>query len=140
LTQLGKHEDYVIGYLIGFKDDKGKTDIGKTRLLKVLITEAAHLIWKIRCERAIQRGNEPDKRHTEAEIENKWNAAINTRLKMDRLHTDKIRYGKRAIQEKIVLQTWSRVLENEGNLPDNWIQSTGVLVGSVSRRPRGRNR
>jgi len=59
---------------------------------------------------------------------------------MNKLQTDKKRYGKRALQEKMVLQTWSGVLENEDNLPDNWIRMAGILVGSNPRHPRGRNR
>ncbi|RDB22910.1 hypothetical protein Hypma_009807 [Hypsizygus marmoreus] len=97
------------------------------------------VIWKIRCKRAIQR-EDPVEFHTGIEIENLWWAAINKRLKMDKLFTDTSHYGKKAIQEKLVLHTWSGVLWNEDNLPDNRVRQSGVLVGMTSRRPPGRNR
>ena len=120
--------------------ERGKPNPGGARLLTILLTEAAYLIWQIRCERAIQRNNNPNRPHTQSEIENKWGQVINTRLKMDRLLTDTLEYGKRALREELVLQTWSGVLMNEQELPDNWIRATGVLVGSSPRRLRGRNR
>ena len=126
--------------LIKFKDAHSKLIPGKARLLTILLTEAAYLIWKLRCEHAIQHENDPDKLHTQDEITNRWLQAINVRLKMDRLHTDTLKYGKRALKEKLVLQTWSGVLYNEQDLPDNWIRAAGVLVGSTPCRPRGRNR
>ncbi|RDB22893.1 hypothetical protein Hypma_009809 [Hypsizygus marmoreus] len=104
--------------LADFKTVHGRRKTGTCRLFQILVTEAAHLIWKIRCERAIQR-EDPDDFHTGLEIENRWWAAINKRLKMDKLYTDKARYGKKAVPEKTVLHTWSGVLWNEENLPDN---------------------
>lgn len=58
----------------------------------------------------------------------------------DRLLTDSMRYGKRATKIDLVLKTWSGLLKDEDNLPDNWIRQTGVLVGMTPRRPPGRNR
>ncbi|KAG1864352.1 hypothetical protein F4604DRAFT_1517302, partial [Suillus subluteus] len=62
-------------------------------------------------------------------IFNRWVHAINMRLKFDRLLTDSMRYGKKAIKIDTVLQTWSGLLNNEDSLLDNWIQQAGVLVG-----------
>lgn len=39
---------------------------GKNRLYKILVSESAFLIWKLRCERAIG-----DKTHSETEIHNR---------------------------------------------------------------------
>ena len=126
--------------LIKFKDTHGKLVPGKARLLTILLTEAAYLIWKLCCEHVIQHGNDQNKLHTPDEIMNRWHRAINIRLKMDRLHTDTLKYGKRALKEKLILQTWSGVLHNEQDLPDNWIWAAGVLVGSTLHRPREQNR
>ncbi|KAG1799386.1 uncharacterized protein HD556DRAFT_1220082, partial [Suillus plorans] len=60
------------------------------------------------------------------EIYNRWIPAMNTRLKkIDRLLTDSKRCSRKAIQAD---KTWSGLLLNEDNLPDNWVRQSGVLV------------
>jgi hypothetical protein len=119
--------------LTNFQNMEGKRMIGKCRLFTILITETAHLIWKIWCERVIQWGNNPENFHTPQEIKGRWLNCINTCLKMDRLHTSFSRFGKKATKESIVLETWSTVLMNEENLPDNWIWESSVLLGIRSQ-------
>ena len=46
---------------------------GKTRLLQILISEVSHLIWVLRCERAINM-----KQHTQVEVQQIWHKAITT--------------------------------------------------------------
>lgn len=54
---------------------------------------------------------------------------INLRMKLDFLSTSN-RYEKRKLDAKIVTETWSRTIEGENNLSDDWILSNaGVLVG-----------
>lgn len=126
--------------LAEFRNEKGNLLEGKNRLFTILVTETAHNIWKVRCERVIQREEQPEKYHTESELKNKWLHTINMRLKLDKLHTNISRYGKQAIKESTVLHTWSGVLMDEENLQDNWVWQSGVLVGIKSCRPLGRNR
>ncbi|KAG0702107.1 hypothetical protein DFH29DRAFT_755173, partial [Suillus ampliporus] len=84
---------------------------------------------KLRCERAIKLGGDGEKYHSQTEVYNRWINAINTRLKFDQLLADPMRYGRKAIKADNVLKTWSGILHNEENLPDNWIRQSGVLVG-----------
>ncbi|KAH9163159.1 hypothetical protein EDB89DRAFT_1829099, partial [Lactarius sanguifluus] len=51
---------------------------GATRLLRIIISESAYLIWTLRCNRTIR-----DKTYTEREIEQTWLRAINRRLSED---------------------------------------------------------
>ncbi|KAG1872258.1 hypothetical protein F4604DRAFT_1768278 [Suillus subluteus] len=137
--------DIKFGIILGcnlaiFRDNKGRKKEGKHRLFSILVLESAHLIWKIRCERAIKLGNNSKLYHSNKEIYNRWLKAINNRLKLDRLLTDSTRFGKKATKIDKVLKTWSGILLNEENLPDNWIRQSGVLVGMTSYRPPGRNR
>jgi len=90
------------------------------------MTESAHLIWKLRCERIIQ---EEDRPFTEEEIENRWLRTINGRLELDQKMTDKD-YGPKAIPKSKVLETWRSILKDEKALPDDWTGENGVLVGS----------
>jgi len=56
------------------------THWGVSRLLQILLSESAYLIWVLRCERVIQ-GN----RHTEDGIKRRWLRAINERLTDDKI-------------------------------------------------------
>ncbi|KAH9025218.1 hypothetical protein EDB85DRAFT_1984442 [Lactarius pseudohatsudake] len=62
---------------------------GATRLLQILISEAAHLIWVLRCERVIQ-GKQQNANETEA----RWFKAINRRLTEDKIAATKIKREK----------------------------------------------
>ena len=123
-----------------FKTEEGATQKGKDRLYRILISESAYLIWKLRCERRISNEDDPEKYHSETEIHNRWVATVNNRLNMDKLMTNKKKYGKKALKAGTVIQTWMGTLHNEENLLDNWLQQSGVLVGIRARRPPGRNR
>ncbi|KAH9023482.1 hypothetical protein EDB85DRAFT_312877 [Lactarius pseudohatsudake] len=62
---------------------------GATRLLQILISEVAHLIWVLRCERVIQ-GKQQNANETEA----RWFKAINWRLTEDKIAGTKIKREK----------------------------------------------
>lgn len=118
--------------MIGFGDDTLPKKGGPDRLYRILISETAYLIWKLRCERVIQHGGDPDRYRSSIEIAHRWTAALNTRLTLDRQMT---RFGlsKRALKKNIVKSTWCNVLENEEALAEDWLQATEVLVGSVDQ-------
>ena len=55
------------------EENRGRrSESGAVRLLQILITESAHLVWVLRCERVIQQKN-----HTMSEIKNRWVTNIN---------------------------------------------------------------
>jgi len=116
--------------LIEVRNQHGQRRNGAERLFRIVITESAYLIWKIRCHRVIEHGDIVDQWPTKNEIVGKWLCAINRRLALDQAMTNK-RYGSRSIKKKTVLHTWSGTLQNEQSLPDDWIKHTRVLVGSV---------
>jgi len=68
----------------------------ENRFYRILITESAHLIWKIRCNRVIQNEGELA---TANEVRNKWLAAINIRLELDRKMTNP-KYEKKALKKE----------------------------------------
>ncbi|KAJ6478471.1 hypothetical protein C8R47DRAFT_984078 [Mycena vitilis] len=92
-----------------------KKDKGTTRLFRILVSESAHLIWKVRNERVIQ-SKEPASIN---EIRNRWLKTINNRLGLDCALTNEHKWGKKALNKSI----------DEGNLPKDWTWETGVLVG-----------
>ena len=94
-----------------------------TRLLRLLISETAHLVWVLRCERVIQ--NVPI---TDQQIRGRWLRAINDRLTCDRIIATKIKKDKK--YTNLIKNTWEPLLHKQRDLPDNWINNREVLVGS----------
>ncbi|KAF7419654.1 hypothetical protein PC9H_002246 [Pleurotus ostreatus] len=105
--------------------EKGERDPGGDRLWRILISESAYLIWKLRCERVIQNENAS---FTTQEVTNRWIATMNARLDLDREMTNEC-LGKHKIRTKVVLQTWKGALDGEENLPRNWTKLNGVFSG-----------
>ncbi len=92
----------------------------------ILITEVAHLIWVLRCERVI-RG----KQHSDAVISMRWKNTINTRLMSDKIIVTRIKCKNKFTN--LVINTWETLLKKDRPLPHNWINHHKVLVG---RRPQ----
>ncbi|KAF8331029.1 uncharacterized protein EI90DRAFT_2920696, partial [Cantharellus anzutake] len=99
---------------------------GETRLYRIVMLECAWQIWKARCRRVI---NPDHPQTTLTEIKNALRAGLNDKLQQDIALTNRKTYGRKALPTKLVLHTWSGNLHEEGRLPDNWLNSTGVLVG-----------
>jgi ribonuclease HI len=87
-----------------------KRDAGTSRLYRILVSESAHLIWRLRNERVIQQKDTA----STPEIHNRWLHQINNRLMIDCAMTNKNKYGKRAIKTAVVKQTWKGILKDEG--------------------------
>jgi hypothetical protein len=68
---------------------KNVTNKGATHLLHILISESAHLIWVLRCERVIR-----EIKHKDNEIRARWLSLINDRLMEDRTITSTIKKTK----------------------------------------------
>jgi hypothetical protein len=122
-----------------FLSGNGSVLTGKQRLFRILISETAFMIWKLRCERRIVLNDDPLKYHSEKEVHNRWVNALNTRLQLDCVLTNKQHFGRHSLSTGLILCTWSGTLLNESTLPENWIGSR-VLVGIETFDRLGRNR
>ncbi|KAF9033631.1 hypothetical protein BJ165DRAFT_1328275, partial [Panaeolus papilionaceus] len=98
------------------------------RMITIITTETMHLIWKLRCEWKIKRNEDQTKKHGAKEIENRWKAAIKTRIKLDALHTNRRKYGQKALDLIMVIETWRGVVDDDTTLIGDWAE-WGVLVG-----------
>ncbi|KAH9929358.1 uncharacterized protein B0H18DRAFT_873907, partial [Fomitopsis serialis] len=107
---------------------------GASRLWRILVSESAYLIWKLRCERVIGHGDSPDWQHHELAVHQRWHAAIDARLQLD-IASTRHYLGGRTQRTDVVLRTWNRVLEDEIALPDDWTRF-GFLVGIAPVRVR----
>ena len=107
-----------------------KTEEGLRRpeseaLWTILCSEAAHLVWKLRCERVI-RNEGVD--FTEQEIRNRWHTTMDRRLTLDR-RTSVLAKGKKDLQPGMVERIWFPVIEGNLDLPPEWVTNSEVLVG-----------
>ncbi|KAK6984963.1 hypothetical protein R3P38DRAFT_2806020 [Favolaschia claudopus] len=75
--------------LASFRQSRGKILEGTTRFFRILISESAFMIWKIRNECVIQHQGSP---LAEAAIRNKWLHQINQRLLFDCTLTNIAKY------------------------------------------------
>ncbi|KAF8488654.1 hypothetical protein F5888DRAFT_1949058, partial [Russula emetica] len=103
---------------------------GAKRLLQILLSEAAHLIWVLRCERVIQDEENEERTHTDREIRTRWFKAINARLTEDKITATRVKRNEQTLQR--VKETWELALKRSADIPHNWIFIREVLVG---RRP-----
>ena len=132
-------EGAVLGCgLANFTRPDGKPDSAKNRLYRILISESAHLIWVLRCERRIR--NEDTENHSERAIYNKWHNKINSRMQVDCLLTNVFLFEKKALKTKLVHDTWAGCSTNKESVHRDWCRSPGVLVGKGPGRPEGHNR
>ena len=95
---------------------------GKARLLRILLSETAHLIWVLHCERVIQ-----DKTHLPASTQNRWLTKINRRLDTDRVIANKI--DRRTQTKRKVYATWNPVITKNSQEHNEWLDKPEVLVG-----------
>ncbi|KAH9021126.1 ribonuclease H-like domain-containing protein [Lactarius deliciosus] len=102
---------------------------GASRLLPILVSEAAHLIWVLRCERVIQ-----ERTHSPHEIKTHWLNVINKRLTEDKIIATKVKKCNESAQ--LVEATWGKVLRKFSNPPYNWIHNREVLEGHTLARVR----
>ncbi|KAK0442795.1 uncharacterized protein EV420DRAFT_1278222, partial [Desarmillaria tabescens] len=95
------------------------------RLYRIIMATSVQLIWSLRCERVIDKQNEPlHPRNTR----NKWTRGVNNWLEMDCLQMRQ-NFGRRALKTQLVERTWEGTLLNEERLPRHWSGVAGVLVG-----------
>ncbi|KAF5320843.1 hypothetical protein D9619_000262 [Psilocybe cf. subviscida] len=134
--------DILSAPLASFKLQNGKPDTALNRLYTIIITESMYLIWLLRCEWRIDRNEDPEKLHSQQEITSRWHFRINRRLRIDQTMARKRTHKWKKITKNLVLRTWQGILNNEENLPPEWIGTRGVLVRyiGVEGRPPGRNR
>ncbi|KAJ4501346.1 hypothetical protein C8R41DRAFT_892509 [Lentinula lateritia] len=107
--------------LADFKDPKGKRNPGTSRLFRILISESAYLIWKLRCERVIG-----EKTINIAQITNQWTWSIESRLNLDCLLTSK-KFSAGKVSKEMVKKTWGKLVSDQDQFFET-LEDTGVLV------------
>lgn len=96
----------------------------------MLISESAHLIWRMRCERVIAHEGDRNWCHSPRAIKTSWLRVLNTRLRQD-VTASHPRFGRLAVPRNLVCDTWgSVVLLPNGQSREKWVTRVDrVLVG-----------
>ena len=115
--------------LANFTKEDGKPNSAKNRLYRILISEAAHLIWVLRCERRIKGIDSLNQNHLEKTVRKRWYSKINERMQVDCLLTNRYLYERKALKARAVYNTWEKLSSNKEDLHREWCRRPGVLVG-----------
>ena len=129
-TAFGAWPEIHLGTILGCgsvspptPQNDNRPNPGKSRLLRILLSESAHLIWVLRCERVIQ-----ETLHTNEAVKTRWYNKINHRLSLDRYIASK--WNRKPITQEIVKRTWyPSLLQNSPDLTEDWVTNSEVLVG-----------
>ncbi|EPT03259.1 hypothetical protein FOMPIDRAFT_1116580, partial [Fomitopsis schrenkii] len=103
-----------------------KTTPHAARLWRILISESAHLIWRLGCERVIGHDDDPEWQHSKESVTAKW--YINRPMRQDAMATSS-RFGGVTLNKTLILKAWSDVLGDKLGLPEDWTKVRWVLVG-----------
>ena len=99
--------------LAQYNNKKGKPDAAKRRLFKILMSESAYLIWKIRCDWRIQRKGDPSLKITDHEIVNRWRKTLSSRIHMDIACTNEAQLDTKALKLATVQKTWGDLIRTK---------------------------
>lgn len=105
------------------RDTDGKTLPGESRLYRILISESAYLIWKMRNKRVINGETPPSHR----EIENRWRRTLESRYQLDTLLTSS-KFGRRKLSKGVVRSTWAHIVRDDLSPDQIILARPGVLV------------
>ncbi|KAL1705201.1 hypothetical protein EV121DRAFT_204012 [Schizophyllum commune] len=99
--------------LADYKDAEGKARHGDNRLYRILMGEGLYLIWLLRNERVIQNEGDSTKYPTQAAIKSRLLATLKKRKEIDFTLTNGRKFKRRALDPRLVEDTWKDVLEGE---------------------------
>ena len=88
---------------------------GATRLIRIIILDATHLIWTLRCERTIH-----ETEHMERTVDAVWQKTMNRRSSNYKIAAMKVL--RRDDYTKLIKNTWEKALRKQhGSIPDDWL-------------------
>ncbi|KAL1687968.1 hypothetical protein GGG16DRAFT_61001 [Schizophyllum commune] len=115
----------ILGCAMSASVQGEKGEKGKKRLLMIVTSRAAHMAWKIRCERVLG-----GKSHSGLEVRHRLRKAIEAQRTLDAILTTTKKYGNNLPKRKALFKgTWNAPAahEREGGRPPSSVR--GVLVG-----------
>lgn len=108
--------DFIVSHTPRAQWEDKVTENGDAILWRILVSESAHLMWRLRCERVIGHSEDAEWQHPREEIAARWLSAINARVRQDIVGTS-YRYGKLALKKVSVVKTWKGITTAGRGLP-----------------------
>ena len=122
-------EGVVLGCSLAcFKMENSKPNVVKKSLYRILVSEAVHQIWVLRCERQIRGEDDLEGNHSKHAIQNRWYGKIDRRMQIDCLLTNTYLYKNKALKMKVVYNMWGKYSTSNEDLHWDWCRHLGVLV------------
>ncbi|KAI0687597.1 hypothetical protein C8Q76DRAFT_635284 [Earliella scabrosa] len=118
------------GHALEARDLKSK-NAGAARLLRIIVPESMHLIWRLRCTWVIEHEGDRDRALGKEAVSAMWHAIINERLHVDQA-MQRLATESQPLQPLVVRNTWGTLIDNVeawNGLP--WERQPGVLVGRL---------
>ncbi|EJD47870.1 hypothetical protein AURDEDRAFT_61682 [Auricularia subglabra TFB-10046 SS5] len=109
--------------------DRDSRDKGLERAFRIMISKSVYLIWKLRCEKRIQQGDDTTWCHSRTEVQSRRQAMMRTRIARDSRLLNTFNYGSRAIDPFLHEETWRDVADNNHHTSTASPDASGVLVG-----------
>ncbi|KIJ56079.1 hypothetical protein M422DRAFT_150808 [Sphaerobolus stellatus SS14] len=119
------------------KNKEGHSDSGDNSFYRILVSESAHLIWKLRCEWRISHDGLPSKHISPQEAASQWHHAISLWIVQDVISEDSRCYSKKAIVKETVDATWEKILGVENFWKWSLEEVVEFLVGIPLGQPPG---
>lgn len=118
--------------------ENSKPDSAKNRLYKILVTQSAHLIQGLRCERRIDNEDNPSDHHTTKAVRRRWYNKINERMRIDCQATDQqMPIRTKGSENREGISHLGKMLHQHYRPPSRVVQATWFLVGTTSGHPPG---
>ncbi|OSC98167.1 ribonuclease H-like protein [Trametes coccinea BRFM310] len=108
---------------------EGSRRPGATRLARILIPEAAYLVWRLRCRRVIEWCGQSNRSHSERAICNEWLALLAKRLRVEQMAASAPYAKASKVSAHKVSETWRGIADADPSQAEEWAGSPGVLVG-----------
>ncbi|EPS92509.1 hypothetical protein FOMPIDRAFT_8547, partial [Fomitopsis schrenkii] len=107
ILNLGAAANVILG-------PKPLTKAHHARLWRILISESAYIIWRLRCTRVIEHEGQDNWEHSEKAITTLWLTTLNKRVRQDAAGTSG-NFGGLAPRKELASDTWADVIENEAS-------------------------
>ncbi|EJD35548.1 hypothetical protein AURDEDRAFT_75169 [Auricularia subglabra TFB-10046 SS5] len=113
---------------VRLRGDHVYRDLAAERAFRIVVSETAFFLWKLRCEKRIQHAEEPAWGISDEDALARWTALLRNRISMDVLLSDANRFKNLALRAGLANSTWLDV-ENPANDDIDPSLEPGVLVG-----------
>ncbi|OSC98484.1 RnaseH-domain-containing protein [Trametes coccinea BRFM310] len=125
---------YLSAAAIEIRGSEGVLRQGATRLARILIPEAAYMVWRLRCRRVIEWSSHPEKTHSANAVTKEWLALLGKRLRGDQMAASAPYAKASKVSAHSASEMWCHLVDQATLRTNDWAGSPGVLVAPNNQR------